>query len=77
MYKVHLLIMLARGSGSIYREKKLFIGDLIDEDLKSLTRNILSLQREDTQTGRCFHGEVSARLPVEQAPHWGPNGRGS
>ena len=53
---------------------KLLIGDLMDEDLK---RNILSLQREDTQTSSCFHGEVSPRLPVEQASHWGPNGRGS
>ena len=53
---------------------KLLIGDLMDEDLK---RNILSLQREDTQTSGCFHGEVSPRLPVEQAPHLGPYGRGS
>ena len=35
---------------------KLLIGDLMDEDLK---RNILSLQREDTQAGGCVHGEVS------------------
>ena len=35
---------------------KLLIGDLMDEDLK---RNILSLQREDTQTSSCFDGEVS------------------
>ena len=50
---------------------KLLIGDLMDEDLK---RNILSLQREDTQAGGCVHGEVSSRLPVEQAPHRGPHG---
>ena len=50
---------------------KLLIRDLMDEDLK---RNILSLQREDTQTSSCFYGEVSSRLPVEQASHWGPNG---
>ena len=43
----------------------------MDEELK---RNNLSLQREDTQTGSCVHGEVSSRLPVEQAPNRGPNG---
>ena len=53
---------------------KLLIGDLMDEDLK---RNILSLQREDSQTSSCVHGEVSQGLLVEQTPHWGPNGRGS
>ena len=53
---------------------KLLIGDLMDEDLK---RNILSLQREDTQASGGFHGEVSKRLPVEQTSHWGPHGRGS
>ena len=47
---------------------KLLIGDLMDVDLK---RNILSLQRKDTQTGGCFNGESSPRLPVEQAPHLG------
>ena len=46
----------------------------MEEDLK---RNILSLQREDTQTSSCFDGEVSSRLPVEQAPNRGPNGRGT
>ena len=53
---------------------KLLIGDLMVENLK---RNILSLQREDTQTGGCFDGEMSSRLPVEQAPNRRPNGRGS
>ena len=52
---------------------KLLIGDLMDKDIK---RNILSLQREDSQTSSCVHGEVSSRLPVEQTPHWGPDGRG-
>ena len=80
---------ISRGIFYLYREKihklavvsmekcrrdflwnKLLIGDLMDEDLK---RNILYVQREDTQTGRCFHGEVSSRLPVEQAPHWRPH----
>ena len=49
---------------------ELLIGDLKNEDLN---RNILSLQREDTQAptqaGSCFHGEGSSRLPVEQTPH--------
>ena len=81
---------ISRGMFYLYREKihklavvsmekchpdflwnKLLIGDLMDEDLK---RNILSLQREDTQTSSGFHGEVSSRLPVEQAPNRGPNG---